>query len=95
MAHAGERAAKPEIDQLKIGTDARVALEKIKADLLQGQLDLTTRIQLMKDKTSSAELIAQIQSLTKRTDSSLKRQTELEKELIKISAGERSSSTTK
>lgn len=95
QAHANERRLKPEIDQLKIGTDARVALERMKADMEQGQLDLLTRLQLMRDKTSSAELIAQIQSMTKRTGSALDRQTALEKELIKLSAGNRPSSTTK
>lgn len=84
QAEAGERAAKPEIDQLKIGTDARVAIEQMAADERQGQLDLITRIQLMKDKTSSAETIAQINSMTKRTDSALNRQTSLEKALIAL-----------
>lgn len=84
QAEAQERTAKPQIDQLKIGTDARVEMEKMAADERQGQLDLITRIQLMKDKTISAEKIAQIQSMTKRTDSALKRQSDLEKALISM-----------
>ena len=83
-AEAGERTAKPEVDQLKIGTNARVELEKLRVSAEQGRLDLLTRIQLMRDKTGSAELIAQINSMTKRTDSALKRQTDLEKALLII-----------
>ena len=94
-AEAGERAAKPEIDQLKIGTDARVALEKLAAEERGNQLDLVTRIQLMKDKTTSAETVAQIQSMTKRTDSAIKQRTDLEKALLalnKPAAGNRPAS---
>lgn len=82
QAEAGERTAKPEIDQLKIGTEARVALEKIQTQSRDNSLDLITRIQLMKDKTGSAETIAQISSMAKRTDSALKRQTDIDKAII-------------
>jgi hypothetical protein len=92
QAQAQEAAANPEIAQLKIGTDARVKMEEISANQTQSQLDLITRIQLMKNKTGSAETIAQINSMTKRTDSALTRQSSLEKELIKARSGNRSTS---
>jgi hypothetical protein len=82
VADAGAATAKPQLEQMKIGTEARIAIEQLKQDAQQGQMDLMTRIQLMKDKTGSAETIAQISSMTKRTDSALKRQSELEKTVI-------------
>jgi hypothetical protein len=82
VAEAAERTAKPQIDQLKIGTDARVAIEKMQTGSRDNQMDLLTRIQLMKDKTGSAETIAQIGSMTKRTSEALKRQSELEKAIF-------------
>lgn len=84
MAEAGHKEQSTEVDQMKIGVGARVDLEKIRATSEQGQLDLITRIQLMKDKTGSAELIAQINSMTKRTGEGIKRRTELEKALIAL-----------
>lgn len=81
-AQAAAEEAGPEIDQLKIGTEARIAIEKMQGDADQGQMDLLTRIQLMQTKTGSAETIAQIQSMTKRTDSAIKRRSELEKALV-------------
>jgi len=84
QAEAGATASKPEIDQLKIGTEARVAIEKMQTQSRDNQMDLITRIQLMQNKTGSAETIAQIGSMAKRTDSALKRQTDLDKASLVI-----------
>jgi hypothetical protein len=86
---AGVAAQKGEIDQLKIGTEARVALEKIQTQSRDNQMDLITRIQLMKDKTGSAQTIAQINSMAKRTDSALNRQTDIDKAMIGIAGKEK------
>jgi hypothetical protein len=86
IAEAGAAGQKIETEQMKIGTEARVELEKIQSSERMGQLDLITRIQLMQVKTGSAETVSQINSMTKRTDSGLKRQTELEKALINLKA---------
>lgn len=83
-AEAAQKGGENEVKQLEIGTNARVKLEELAADTQQGQLDLVTRIQLMKDKTGSAETIAQINSMTKRTDSALKRQTDLDKAILSV-----------
>jgi hypothetical protein len=51
-------------------------------DSQDGQMDLLTRIELMRTKTGSAERVSQINSMTKRTGSMLDRQTDLDKALI-------------
>lgn len=81
-AEAQERAIKPEIEQLKIGTGARVELEKIGSAERMNIQDLMTRLQLMRDKTGSAERIATVGSATKRMEGALSRQTNLETALI-------------
>ncbi len=85
QAEATERQAKPQVDQLKIGTEARVEMEKMASTERMNTADLLARIQLMNSKTASAERITSVQSATKRVDSALKRQSDLEKALLQMS----------
>ncbi len=86
MAEAQERTVKPEIEQLRIGTEARVALEGQESTERMNTTDLIARIQLMKDKTGSAERIATVGSATKRMEGALKRETDLDKLLLSIAS---------
>jgi hypothetical protein len=95
-AHAMERMAnaqkataegaaaeqQPELEKLKIGAETRFNYDKMAQDSQDGQMDLLTRIELMRTKTGSAERVSQINSMTKRTGSMLDRQTDLDKALI-------------
>lgn len=82
QAEAGMKAAEPELQQLKIGTEARIALEKMGSEERSNMADLMARIELMRMKNSSGERVATIQSATKRMDGALNRQTSLETALI-------------
>jgi hypothetical protein len=81
-AEAQERTIKPEIEQLRIGTEARVELEKVGAAERMNTSDLLTRIELMRNKIGSAEKIATVGSATKRMEGALSRQTQLETALL-------------
>lgn len=82
QAQAQEAMANPEIKQLQIGTEARVDLEKQASTERMNMADLMTRIQLMQNKTGSAERVATVQSATKRMEGALQRQTDLERTLL-------------
>lgn len=84
LAHGRNLDAQPETERLKLGTQARVELEKASMEHQANQEDLLTRIQLMRQKTGSAERVSQIQSMTKRTEAGLNRRASLEKELIAL-----------
>lgn len=81
-AQGRQADAQPEVDKLKIGTDARVEYDKMQAELQSSTNDLYTRILLMQQKTGSAERIAQIDSMTKRTQGGLSREADITKALI-------------
>lgn len=90
MAEAGERAAKPEIEQLKIGAEARVQMEKQQSEERMNTSDLLARIELMRMKNTSGERIATVQSATKRVSDALTRNTNLETALISARSKEKS-----
>jgi hypothetical protein len=84
QAQAAESAQNPEIAKLKIGTEARIELEKLQGELQSNQQDLMTRIRIAAGKESTMTNIAQIESMTQRNIGGLKNRTELEKALLKL-----------
>lgn len=82
QAEAFGKQVQPEIDQLKIGTEARVEMERMQTQSQDNVMDLMARIELMRMKNDSGERVATIQSATKRMDSALNRQTSLETAMI-------------
>jgi hypothetical protein len=94
QAQAQESLAKPEIDQLRIGTEARVEMEKVGAAYAQNQDDLNTRIRIAQGKESTMTNIAQIESMTTRNAAGLKNRTELQKSLLKLRESKAQDSST-
>jgi len=84
QANAQESMAKPQIDQLRIGTEARVEMEKIGAAYQTNQDDLMTRIRIAQGKEGTMTTIAQIESMTSRNIAGIKGRTDLQKSLLKL-----------
>jgi hypothetical protein len=87
QAQAGESLQKPEVDKLRIGTEARVELEKTAATERSNQNDLLTRIRIAQGKEGTMTSIAQIESMTARNIAGGKARSELQKSLLKIAEG--------
>jgi len=83
-AQAGEAAQAPEVAKLKIGTEARVELEKAGMTQQSNQQDLMTRIRIASGKESTMRDISQIESMTSRNVAGLNRVAGLEKSLMDL-----------
>lgn len=84
QAQAQESAQNPEVSKLKIGTEARVEIEKMREARETSNNDLMTRIRIAQGKESTMTTIAQIESMTARNVGGLKNRTELQKALMKL-----------
>jgi len=84
QAQARKADADPQVDVFRIQTEASTENTKTMAQYQSNQQDLFTRLELMRNKTGSAERIAQIGSMTTRVKSGLDRRVGLEKELLKL-----------
>jgi len=94
QAQAQESVAKPQIDQLRIGTEARVEMEKMGAAYQQNQDDLMTRIRIAQGKESTMTTIAQIESMTTRNATGIKGRVDLQKALLKLQESKTQDSST-
>jgi len=96
-AQAGEAAAKPELEKLKIGTEARVEMEKLGASMEQNQQDLATRIRIAAGKEATMKTISQNESMTQRNVAGMNRMAGLQKSLmdLKSKAEDRKAAATK
>lgn len=92
MAQANSEAAKPQIEIAKVQATAGVGMEKIASEERSNFQDLMTRLELMKMKTNSAERVQASSNATKRMDSALKRDSDLQKALISLKKPEAKSS---
>jgi len=81
-AQAGESQANPEIAKLKIGTEARVEMEKMGAAERTNDKDLMTRIRIASGKESTMKTISQNESMTSRNVAGMNRRAGLEKSLM-------------
>ena len=83
-AQAGESAQAPEVAKLKIGTEARVEMEKAGMTQQSNRDDLMTRIRIASGKESTMRDISQIESMTSRNVAGLNRVAGLEKSLMDL-----------
>jgi hypothetical protein len=84
QAQAGEALQNPEIAKLRIGTEGRVAMEKMGIEYQQNQDDLMTRIRIAQGKEGTMRDIAKIESMTRRNEAGMKRASDLQKSLIDV-----------
>lgn len=84
QAQARKADADPQVDVFRIQTEASTENTKTMAQYQSNQEDLFTRLELMRNKTGSAERIAQVGSMTTRVKAGLDRRVGLEKELLKL-----------
>jgi hypothetical protein len=82
QAQAQAEVQAPEIEKLKIGTEARMEMEKAGAQMQQNREDLQTRIRIAAGKETTMKDIAQIESMTARNTAGLNRMAQLEKSLM-------------
>lgn len=82
QAQAGEAQQNPEIKKLEIGTNARIEMERMGANMQSNREDLMTRIRIAGGKESTMRDIAQIESMTTRTAAGLNRRATLEGKLL-------------
>ncbi len=82
-AQAQQAVASPQVDVMRIQTEAETEANKAALQFQANREDLFARLELMRAKTGSAERVSQIQSMTTRTQAGLDRRASLEKELIK------------
>ena len=82
QAQAAAAVQKPEVDKLKIGTEARVEMEKAGMQYQSNQEDLMTRIRIAQGKEGTMRDIAKIESFTKRNEAGMSRAASLEKALL-------------
>ena len=82
QAQAGEASQAPEIAKLKIGTEARVEMEKMIAAERTNDKDLMTRIRIAGGKESTMKTISQNESMTSRNVAGMNRQASLAKSLM-------------
>jgi len=85
-AQAGEAQAAPEIAQLKIGTEARVEMEKMSLAERTNQDDLMTRIRIAAGKEATMKTISQNESMTSRNVAGMNRAASLQKALMDITS---------
>jgi len=83
-AQAGEAAQNPEIAKLKIGTEARVEMEKMATTERSNDKDLLTRIRIAQGKEGTMRDISQIESMTSRNVAGVKGRTDLQKQLLQL-----------
>ncbi len=84
QAQARKADADPQVDVFRIQTEATTENTKTMAQFESNQDDLFTRLELMRNKTDSAERISQVGSMTTRVKAGLDRRVGLEKELLKL-----------
>lgn len=82
QAQASESLQRPEVDKLRIGTEARVELEKAGLTYQSNQEDLMTRIRIAAGKEGTMRDIAKYESMTKRNEAGMKRASDLQKALL-------------
>lgn len=82
QAKASADLQKPEVDKLRIGTEARVEMEKAGMQYQSNQEDLMTRIRIAQGKEGTMRDLAKYESMTKRNEAGMKRATELQKALM-------------
>ena len=84
QAQAGEAAQAPEIKKLEIGTNARVEMERMGANMQQNREDLQTRIRIAAGKEGTMTNIAQMESMTQRNVAGMNRMAGLQKSLMDL-----------
>jgi hypothetical protein len=84
MAKAQATVQQPQMDQLKLGVEARLAEESGQREQQTNREDLMVRLQIAREKGAVIKDTASIDSMTKRTQSALQRQTDLDKALIAL-----------
>jgi len=84
QAQAGEAQQKPEVEKLRIGTEARVEMEKAGINYKQNQDDLQTRIRIAAGKEATMKTISQNESMTQRNVAGMNRMAGLQKSLMDL-----------
>jgi hypothetical protein len=84
QAQAGAELQKPEVEKLRIGTDARVEMEKMGMQYKTNQEDLMTRIRIAQGKEGTMRDIAKVESMTRRNEAGMKRASDLQKTLMDV-----------
>lgn len=84
QAQAGEAQAAPELKKLEIGTNARVEMERMGANMQSNREDLATRIRIAGGKESTMKTISQNESMTQRNVAGMNRMAGLQKSLMDL-----------
>jgi len=84
QAQAGEAQQAPEIAKLKIGSEARVEMERMGSTERSNNNDLATRIRIASGKESTMRDISQNESMTQRNVAGLNRMATLQKSLMDL-----------
>lgn len=79
---AQTEAVTPQLEAAKIQGDLQLGAAKLQSEERMNFADLHTRIELMRQKTGSAEKVATVQSATKRMEGALARDTQLQTALL-------------
>ena len=82
QAQAGEAQQAPEIKKLEIGTNARVEMERMGANMQTNREDLQTRLRIASGKEGTMTNIAQMESMTSRNVAGMNRMATLQKSLM-------------
>ena len=83
-AEAGFKVQQPQLEQARLGAEIRkdLEIEQIRSDTNRD--DLAARLAIARDKGETTKTVAQIDSMTKRTQGALTRQTDLDKALLTL-----------
>jgi hypothetical protein len=84
QAQAGAELQKPEVEKLRIGTEARTKMEGMGMQYQSNQEDLMTRIRIAQGKEGTMRDIAKIESMTRRNEAGMKRAASLQDSLMTI-----------
>jgi len=84
QAQAGAELQKPEVEKLRIGTEARTKMEGMGMQYQSNQDDLMTRIRIAQGKEGTMRDIAKIESMTRRNEAGMKRAASLQDSLMTI-----------
>ena len=84
QAQAQEAMQNPEIKKLEIGTNARIEMERMGANLQSNREDLQTRIRIAAGKEGTMTNIAQMESMTQRNVAGMNRMASLQKSLMDL-----------
>lgn len=84
QAQAQEAAQSPEIKKLEIGTNARVEMERMGANMQTNREDLATRVRIAAGKEGTMTNIAQMESMTQRNVAGMNRMAGLQKSLMDL-----------